>query len=48
MRPVAHDKTVDLAARMLVLHRQLPKDKSPHEQESLRRQERGRIPPRYT
>jgi hypothetical protein len=33
----SHDKMVELVARMLDLHIQLPKAKTPHEQESLRR-----------
>ena len=32
-----HDKMVELVERMLDLHKQLPKAKTPHEQESLRR-----------
>jgi len=32
-----HDKMVELVERMLDLHRQLPKAKTPHEQESLKR-----------
>jgi hypothetical protein len=32
-----HDKMVELAYRMLVLHKQFPKAKTPHEQESLKR-----------
>jgi hypothetical protein len=31
------DKIVELAERMLDLHKQLPKAKTPHEQESLKR-----------
>ena len=33
-----NDKTVELVERMLDLHKQLPKAKTPHEQESLKRQ----------
>jgi len=32
-----HDKMVELVERMLDLHKQLPKAKTPHEQESLKR-----------
>jgi hypothetical protein len=32
-----HDKMVELVERMLGLHKQLPKAKTPHEQESLKR-----------
>ena len=32
-----HDKMVELVERMLDLHKQLPKAKTPHEQESLNR-----------
>ncbi len=32
-----HDKMVELVERMLELHKQLPKAKTPHEQESLER-----------
>gem|GEM_PF-1583801 len=32
-----HDKMVELVERMLDLHKQLPKAKTPHEQESLTR-----------
>lgn len=34
---VRHDKMVELVERMLDLHKQLPKAKTPHEQESLKR-----------
>jgi hypothetical protein len=32
-----HDKMVELVERILDLHKQLPKAKTPHEQESLKR-----------
>jgi hypothetical protein len=32
-----HDKMVELVERMLDLHKQLPKAKTPHEQESIQR-----------
>jgi hypothetical protein len=32
-----HDKMVELVERMLDLHKQVPKVKTPHEQESLKR-----------
>ena len=35
--PARHDKMVELVERMLDLHKQLPKAKTPHEQESLKR-----------
>jgi hypothetical protein len=35
--PARHDRVVELVERMLDLHRQLPKVKNPHEQESLKR-----------
>jgi hypothetical protein len=33
----SHDRMVELVERMFELHRQLPKAKTPHEQESLKR-----------
>jgi len=36
--PGGHDWIVELVERMLGLHKQLPKAKTPHEQESLQRQ----------
>jgi hypothetical protein len=32
-----HDKMVELVERMIDLHKQLPKARTPHEQESLKR-----------
>jgi len=37
MVKVRHDKMVELVERMLNLRKQLPKAKTPHEQESLKR-----------
>jgi hypothetical protein len=36
-RPTRHDKMVELVEWILDLHKQLPKAKTPHEQESLKR-----------
>ena len=36
--PTRHDKIVQLVELMLKLHKDLPKAKTPHEQESLQRQ----------
>jgi hypothetical protein len=37
MPAARHDKMVELVQRMLALHKQLRKAKTPHEQESLKR-----------